>query len=116
VRTPAELRRDRTAEIARLKTLSCKLRGIIASADECNGADRNGRVGNLAHDIHVLSQEIDQGALSLSATCVSISILDDAQRQAEIEHGPLIADLKAMIDGTRIVQFGRPANHQLREA
>jgi len=99
VRTPAELRRDRTAEIARLKTLCCKLRGIIASADECNDAGSNGRVGNLAHDIHILAQEIDQGALSLSATCVSISILDDAQREAERDFEPALQAMRDIIAG-----------------
>lgn len=113
---PAQLRRDRTAEIARLKTLSCKLRGIIASADECNDADRNGQIGNLAFDVETLAHEISMAGHRLYVTCDAIRLheYEAAQREAEIEHGPLISDLKAMIDGTRVTYLRRPANNDSR--
>lgn len=108
--TPAQLRRERTAELARIKTLKAKLCAIIASADECDKADQNAKVGNLAFDIETITNDLLSAGHRLYVTCDAIRVTEyeAAQRQAEIDHGPLIDTLRAIIAGPNVIPI-RPA-------
>jgi hypothetical protein len=100
-RTHAQLRQDRTAELARLKTFKAKLAGIIASADECNNADQNGRIGNCAFDIETLAHEISKAGHRLYVTCDAVRLAEDAayQRQAEQDFAPALRRMLSLVQG-----------------
>lgn len=110
-RTPAQLRQDRICEIARLKTLKSKLCAIIASADECNAADQNSRVGNLANDIECLAHDIGMAGSRLFAAADALRVIEweTAQRQAEHDFAPA---LRLMV---QTIASASPANQDSQE-
>lgn len=108
--TPAQLRRERTAELARIKTLKAKLCAIIASADECDKADQNAKVGNLAFDIETITNDILSAGHRLYVTCDAIRVAEyeAAQREAERDFAPALQAMRDIIAGPNVIPM-RPA-------
>lgn len=103
--TPAQLREQQLADICLLDNLCSKLNSVRATARERHKARMNSGVGNAAHDVETLAHEIGKigSRILVAASEISAAEYEAAQRQAEIDHGPLIDTLRAIIAGPNVV-------------